>query len=115
VGAFRTFTAPEKPVVPARDGYPVGLVVQADGDPMDHYAGGVAMAERLGHHLITVEDSGDHEIYALLGNAHVDDLVNDYLVDGVLPPPRVSVPGTTPRPDIPADPVPSDVQRSTSA
>lgn len=115
VGAFRTFTAPEKPVVPVRDGYPVGLVVQADGDPMDHYAGGVAMAERLGHHLITVEDSGDHEIYALLGNAHVDALVHHYLVDGVLPPPRVNVPGTTARPDIPVDPVPSHAQRSPSA
>ncbi|MGA4867679.1 alpha/beta fold hydrolase [Streptomyces lavendulocolor] len=115
VGAFRTFTAPEEPVVPARDGYPVGLVVQADGDPMDHYAGGVAMAERLGHHLITVEDSGDHEVYALLGNPHVDDLVDAYLVDGVLPPPRVSVPGTTPRPDIPADPEVTNPRRSTSA
>lgn len=112
VGAFRTFTAPEQPTVLARDGYPVGLVVQADGDPMDHYAGGVAMAERLGHHMITVADSGDHEIYALLGNPHVDELVHRYLTEGVLPPARVSVPGTTQRPDIPAD---DDVQESEQA
>ncbi|MEC4017656.1 alpha/beta fold hydrolase [Streptomyces sp. H27-D2] len=103
VGAFRTFEAAEEPVRPARDGYPVGLVVQADGDPMDHYAGGVAMAELLGHHLITVEDSGDHEVYALVGNPHVDAYVNRYLAEGELPEPRVSVPGTAARPDVPAD------------
>lgn len=103
VGAFRTFTAPEQPVALVRKGYPVGLVVQADGDPMDHYAGGVAMAERLGHHLVTIEDSGDHEVYALAGNPHVDEIVSRYLVTGELPPPRISVPGTTRRPDIPAD------------
>ncbi|MDN3295392.1 alpha/beta fold hydrolase [Streptomyces ficellus] len=103
VGAFRTFEAPEPPTVLTRDGYPAGLVVQADGDPMDHYAGGVAMAERLGHHLLTVEDSGEHEVYVLGGNPHVDTLVHRYLVDGVLPPSRASCPGRTPRPHIPAD------------
>jgi hypothetical protein len=75
--------------------------VQADGDPMDHYAGGVAMAERLGHHLVTVEDSGDHEVYALIRNAEVDGHVNRYLVDGVLPAPRTVCRGTTARPDVP--------------
>jgi pimeloyl-ACP methyl ester carboxylesterase len=104
VGAFRTFEAPEAPAVLTRDGYPAGLVVQADGDPMDHYAGGVAMAERLGHHLLTVEDSGEHEVYVLGGNPHVDEVVHRYLVDGVLPPARVSCPGRVPRPDVPADP-----------
>ncbi|GHH52460.1 alpha/beta hydrolase [Lentzea cavernae] len=103
VGAFRTFSAPEPPVEIKRDGYPVGLIVQADGDPLDHYAGGVAMAERLGHHLITVEDSGDHEVYALVGNAELDAIVHRYLTDGDLPPARTSVPGTTARPAVPAD------------
>ncbi len=103
VGAFRAFEAPEEPTVIARDGYPVGLIVQADGDPMDHYDGGVAMAELLGHHLLTVEDSGEHEVYVLGGNPHVDEIVHAYLVDGVLPPPRSSCPGRTPRPDVPAD------------
>ncbi|GAB2840661.1 alpha/beta fold hydrolase [Lentzea nigeriaca] len=103
VGAFRTFELREEPAAITRDGYPVGLVVQADGDAMDHYAGGVAMADRLGSHLITVEDSGDHEVYALCANPHVDALVNRYLVDGELPGRRTVVPGTTPRPDIPAD------------
>ncbi|WP_461028237.1 alpha/beta fold hydrolase [Streptomyces sparsus] len=104
VGAFRTFQPLEPPVTVERKGYPVGLVVQADGDPLDHYAGGVAMAERLGHHLLTVEDSGDHEVYALAGNPDVDAVVDRYLADGELPPGDVTVPGTTPRPDVPADP-----------
>ncbi|WP_369389941.1 alpha/beta fold hydrolase [Streptomyces sp. CG1] len=104
VGAFRAFQPAEPPVVPVRDGYPVGLVVQADGDPMDHYAGGVAMAERLGHHLLTVEDSGEHEVYVLGGNPYVDAVVHRYLVDGELPAPRATCPGRTPRPDIAADP-----------
>ncbi|MFJ9694841.1 alpha/beta fold hydrolase [Kitasatospora sp. NPDC101183] len=103
VGAFRTFTAPEAPVKVENAGYPVGLIVQADGDPLDHYAGGVAMAERLGHRLLTVEDSGDHEVYALAGNPHVDALVDLYLVTGELPPVGTAVPGTTSRPDVPAD------------
>ncbi|MFC9231668.1 alpha/beta fold hydrolase [Streptomyces decoyicus] len=103
VGAFRTFTAPERPVPLTREGYPAGLVVQADGDPMDHYAGGVAMAERLGHRLVTVEDSGDHEVFVLSGNAQVDAHVHRYLVHGTLPPARTGVPGTAARPDLPAD------------
>ncbi|RVU16064.1 alpha/beta fold hydrolase [Streptomyces antnestii] len=103
VGAFRAFEAPEEPVALTRDGYPVGLIVQADGDPMDHYDGGVAMAERLGHHLLTVEDSGEHEVFVLGGNPHVDAVVHAYLVDGTLPPARSACPGRTPRPDVPAD------------
>jgi pimeloyl-ACP methyl ester carboxylesterase len=103
VGAFRTFTAPEEPAALVRDGYPVGLVVQADGDPMDHYAGGVAMAERLGHHLITVDDSGEHEVYARCGNSDLDTIVHRYLVTGELPPPRTTCASATRRPDIPAD------------
>ncbi|MFE3519041.1 alpha/beta fold hydrolase [Streptomyces sp. NPDC059166] len=103
VGAFRAFESPEPPVELTRDGYPTGLIVQADGDPMDHYDGGVAMAGLLGHHLLTVEDSGEHEVYVLGGNPHVDEVVHAYLADGVLPPARSGCPGRTPRPAIPAD------------
>ena len=103
VGAFRTFENLEEPTYLERSGYPVGLCVQADGDQYDRYEGGVAMAERRGHHLVVVEDSGDHEVYAFVGNEALDDIVNAYLVDGVLPEKRVTVPGSTPRPDIPAD------------
>lgn len=103
VGAFRTFTPPEPPAVVGRADYPTGLVVQSDGDPMDHWEGGVAMAETLGHHLILVEDSGEHEIYRLCGNAEVDAHVDRYLVDGILPPRRTTCAGATPRPAIPRD------------
>ncbi|WP_432154717.1 alpha/beta fold hydrolase [Streptomyces tricolor] len=104
VGAFRTFQSPEPPTVLARDGYPTGLVVQADGDPMDHREGGEALAELLGHHLITVEDSGDHEVYVLSGsNPRLEAYVERYLVDGVLPPARVSVPGARQAPPVPED------------
>jgi hypothetical protein len=60
------------------------------------------MAERLGHPLILVTDSGAHEIYRLGGNPQVDALVDAYLVDGELPPARVECPGEA-RPSIPAD------------
>ncbi|MDQ0832546.1 pimeloyl-ACP methyl ester carboxylesterase [Streptomyces achromogenes] len=104
VGAFRTFRSPEPPTVLARDGYPAGLVVQADGDPMDHREGGEALAERLGHHLILVEDSGEHEVYVLSGsNPRLEAYVEGYLVDGVLPPARVGVPGVRQAPPVPED------------
>ncbi|GAB2862543.1 alpha/beta hydrolase [Actinocorallia aurea] len=102
VGAFRTFQPPEPPTRPVRDGYPVGLIVQADGDPMDSYEGAVAMAELLGHHLVTLTDSGEHEVYGLGGpNPALDRIVEDYLIGGVLPAPRVSVPAGRPAPPIP--------------
>ncbi|MFJ9425139.1 alpha/beta fold hydrolase [Streptomyces sp. NPDC101249] len=103
VGAFRTFEPAEPPTVLRRDGYPQGLVVQADGDPMDHYAGGVAMAELLGHRLLTVTDSGEHEIYVLGANPRVDEVVHRYLVDGVLPAEDTTCRGAAARPGIPAD------------
>ncbi|MFC8870500.1 alpha/beta fold hydrolase [Streptomyces sp. NPDC057148] len=102
VGAFRSFTPPESPVRPAGEGLAPGLVVHADGDPTDHYEGGAAMAARLGYRLITVADSGQHEIYALNGNPVVDALVDAYLVDGVLPEDTVCT-STVGRPDVPAD------------
>nr|WAS29220.1 putative tripeptidylaminopeptidase [Streptomyces sp.] len=102
VGAFRTFTPPERPVELSARGYPAGLVVHAEGDPTDHYEGGAAMAARLGHRLITVADSGQHEIYGFVRNPDVDRLVEGYLVDGVLPD-DTSCPSTVSRPDVPAD------------
>ncbi|MFC8858588.1 alpha/beta fold hydrolase [Streptomyces sp. NPDC057144] len=102
-GAFRTFTPPEPPTRLVRDGYPAGLVVHADGDPVDHYPGGVALARRLGHRLVTVADSGQHEIYAFQRNKQVDEVVEAYLVDGVLPEGDVTCPSTVARPDLPED------------
>ncbi|MGW6540030.1 alpha/beta fold hydrolase [Streptomyces sp. NPDC055051] len=103
VGTFRTFTAPEPTVTVTGGDFPVGIVVQSEGDIMDHYAGGVAMAERLGHHLITVADSGEHEIYVLGANQRVDTLVDAYLTRGELPPARTTVAGAAPRPAVSPD------------
>jgi pimeloyl-ACP methyl ester carboxylesterase len=105
VGAFRTFTPPEPPVRLTGEGLSPGLVVHAEGDPTDHYEGGAEMARRLGYRLITVADSGQHEIYALNGNPGVDALVDAYLVDGVVPEDTVCA-STVSRPDVPADGAP---------
>ncbi|WNV83450.1 alpha/beta hydrolase [Umezawaea sp. Da 62-37] len=94
---FRSFTPPGPMVQLKRDGYPVGLVVQAEGDSQTQYEGGPAMASRLGDNLITVLDEGKHGLYAS-GNACVDAAVDHYLVDGVLPASSSTCPGD-PRPD----------------
>lgn len=102
VATFASFEPPEPPVSVGRDGYPEGVVVQADADPWDYYLGGQALAERLGHRLVMVEDSGAHEVYALSGNRDVDAHVHRYLLHGILPPLGTVCPGD-PRPGIPAD------------
>jgi pimeloyl-ACP methyl ester carboxylesterase len=94
---FRTFTPPEPMVALKRDGYPVGVVVQAEGDTQTQYEGGPAMATLLGDNLITVVDEGKHGIYGG-GNACVDAAVDRYLVDGVLPGSSSTCPGDA-RPD----------------
>ncbi len=96
--AFRSFTPPEPAVALKRDGYPVGVIVQAEGDTQTQYESGPAMAERLGHNLVTVRDEGKHGLYGS-GNACVDRVVNRYLIDGVLPPSSSYCPGD-PRPDV---------------
>ncbi|MFJ6674260.1 alpha/beta hydrolase [Actinosynnema sp. NPDC091369] len=96
--AFRSFTPPEPAVTLKRAGYPVGVVVQAEGDTQTQYESGPAMAERLGHNLITVRDEGKHGLYGS-GNACVDRAVNRYLIDGILPASSSYCPGD-PRPDV---------------
>ncbi|MGZ3147696.1 alpha/beta hydrolase [Lentzea chajnantorensis] len=98
---FRSFTPPEPPVRLARAGYPVGIVVQAEGDTQTQYAGGPAMARRLGHNLITVLDEGKHGLYNG-GNTCVDRKVNRYLIDGALPGSSSECLGD-PRPNVPKD------------
>ncbi|RKT53242.1 alpha/beta hydrolase [Saccharothrix australiensis] len=93
---FRSFTPPEPPVELRRDGYPIGVVVQAEGDTQTQYESGPAMASRLGHSLITVRDEGRHGIYGG-ANKCVNAAVDRYLVDGVLPDSSSACPGD-PRP-----------------
>ncbi len=95
--AFRTFTPPEPMVALKRDGYPVGVVVQAEGDTQTQYESGPAMAAALGDNLITVRDEGKHGVYGS-GNACVDAAVDRYLLDGVLPGSSSTCPGD-PRPN----------------
>ncbi|MFE9745936.1 alpha/beta fold hydrolase [Saccharothrix saharensis] len=96
--AFRSFTPPEPAVALKREGYPVGVIVQAEGDTQTQYESGPAMAERLRHNLVTVRDEGKHGLYGS-GNACVDRAVNRYLVDGILPASSSYCPGD-PRPDV---------------
>ncbi|MEU4739593.1 alpha/beta hydrolase [Actinosynnema sp. NPDC023658] len=96
--AFRSFTPPEPAVELKRDGYPVGVVVQSEGDTQTQYESGPAMAERLRDNLVTVLDEGRHGLYGS-GNACVDRAVNRYLVNGVLPPSSSACPGD-PRPTV---------------
>ncbi|MFB9433199.1 alpha/beta fold hydrolase [Streptoalloteichus tenebrarius] len=97
--SFRSFTPPERPVDLKRDGYQTGLVIQADGDTQTQYDGGPAMAQRLRNHLISVADEGTHGFYGF-GNACVNRHVERYLIDGVLPPTRVTCAGEA-RPNVP--------------
>jgi pimeloyl-ACP methyl ester carboxylesterase len=106
-GTFRSFVPPEPPTPITGPAPTRGLVVRSDGDPIDHPDGAAAMARRLGHRLVTVLDSGEHEIYAFSANPGVDAVVERYLLDGVLPDTDVCVPGTRTRPDVPADPRPA--------
>jgi pimeloyl-ACP methyl ester carboxylesterase len=96
---FRSFTPPEAPV-DVRRSYPTGVVVQGEADTQTPYDGGVAMAVRLGHQLVSVADDGNHAQY--LQNPCAQAAVDRYLVDGVLPGTRTVCPGE-PRPDVPAD------------
>ena len=97
---FRSFTPPEKLVPLRRDGYPTGVVIQADGDPATQYDGGPAMAAALHDQLISVRDSGRHTHYGT--NPCVTDRVDAYLIDGILPPSRSEC-ADEPRPNVPAD------------
>jgi pimeloyl-ACP methyl ester carboxylesterase len=98
--AFRSFTPPEKLIALQRKGYPTGIVIQADGDPATGYAGGPAMAAALNNHLISIRDDGNHGHYG--NNECVTERIDNYLINGVLPPSRSECTGP-PRPTVPAD------------
>jgi hypothetical protein len=95
---FRSFTPAEPVVRLKREGYPVGVVVQAEGDTQTQYESGPAMARQLNDNLITVLDEGRHGLYGG-GNACVDKKINNYLIEGVLPPSSSTCAGD-PRPSV---------------
>lgn len=97
---FRSFTPTDKVTDLKRAGYPTGVVIQAEGDTQTAYPGGPAMADRLRDSLITVTDDGGHGQYG--NNDCVSDLVDRYLVGGVVPATRATCAGGQ-RPDVPPD------------
>lgn len=100
--AFRTDQRPGRLPAIKRAQYPVGLVVQGEGDPQTAYGNGEVMAEVVGHSLISVSNEGGHGQYNM-DNACVDAKVNAYLLDGVLPGSRVVCATANPPADVPAD------------
>nr|WP_225954997.1 alpha/beta hydrolase [Kibdelosporangium phytohabitans] len=79
------------PVLDGKGAAPV-LIVQSENDPATPIEGArKAHTAFRDSRLLTVTGEGDHGIYGM-GNKAVDKIVNDYLVDGVVPADR-SVPG----------------------
>ncbi|SMD05081.1 alpha/beta fold hydrolase [Kibdelosporangium aridum] len=106
---FRSFTPPERITDLKRNGYPTGLVVQAEFDPSTQYDGGPAMAAKLNNSLISIADEGAHGLYGR--NDCATKKINEYLIGGVLPGSRVTCPGA-PRPNVPVDGLATQSSRS---
>ncbi|MGV9297048.1 alpha/beta hydrolase [Amycolatopsis sp. NPDC003676] len=67
-------------------GVPPVVIVQSEHDPATPIEGArKAHAEFQNSRLLTVAGEGDHGIYGIGGNKAVDKVVDDYLVDGVVP------------------------------
>jgi pimeloyl-ACP methyl ester carboxylesterase len=82
--AFWPVRPAEAPTV-VRNGRPA-LIVGADGDPATPYPGQQSMHRALtGSRMVTLHGRFAHGQYLVAGNSCVDDTVNRYLVDGVLP------------------------------
>ncbi|HEY8371345.1 MAG TPA: alpha/beta hydrolase [Pseudonocardiaceae bacterium] len=83
---------------PDGKGVPPVLMVQSENDPATPMEGAVRAHRAFANsRMLTVTDEGDHGIYAS-GNACVDDVVEAYLVDGVVPRRDLTCPGL-PLPD----------------
>ncbi|PXY31591.1 alpha/beta hydrolase [Prauserella muralis] len=81
------------------EGVPPVLIVQSEHDPATPIEGARRAHEAFeGSRMLTITDEGDHGIYAG-GNACADDVVEDYLVDGVVPPDRTCPGMPLPVPD----------------
>jgi pimeloyl-ACP methyl ester carboxylesterase len=78
----------ERPAPLTAEGYPV-LVLNATLDPATPAAGGRRVFERLTDGYLIEMEGGPHIIYGR-GNACVDDLVTDFLVDDAVPAERVT-------------------------
>ncbi len=81
--AFWPVPPTSQPHVPQFAGLPPTLVISTTGDPATPYQAGVDLAKQLKGSLLTFR--GTQHTVALTGVACVDDIVNRYFVDGVLP------------------------------
>ena len=76
---------PPVPLEPvSAPGTPPILVVSTTGDPATPYESGVAVAERLETGVLVTNEGDGHGVVGN-GKACIDDLVAEYLVDGVVP------------------------------
>ncbi|HTI28163.1 MAG TPA: alpha/beta hydrolase [Kutzneria sp.] len=74
------------PTPNGRDLPPI-LMVQDTHDPATPYEGAVLAHKAFANsRLLTVQGQGDHGVYASTGNACVDNTVESFIVDGVVPP-----------------------------
>ncbi|GAA4031794.1 alpha/beta hydrolase [Allokutzneria multivorans] len=77
-------------------GLPPTLIVQSVHDPATAIEGTRRAHKAFaGSRMITVTDEGDHGLYAAnpaVGNPDLDKVINQYLIDGVVPP-NMTVPG----------------------
>jgi pimeloyl-ACP methyl ester carboxylesterase len=89
---------------PTGAGVPPVLMVQTERDPATPIEGALTAHQHFaGSRLLTVIDEGDHGSYALGGNECVNDVVEAYLVDGVLPEVGRTCPGQPIPPPAPVD------------
>jgi pimeloyl-ACP methyl ester carboxylesterase len=72
---------------PSGRSLPPILMVQDTHDPATPYEGAVLAHKAFANsRLLTVQGQGDHGVYASTGNACVDNTVESFIVDGVVPP-----------------------------
>ncbi|MGH3940450.1 MAG: alpha/beta hydrolase [Pseudonocardiaceae bacterium] len=88
---------------PNGQGVPPVLMVQNERDPATPIEGALRARDGFaGARLLTVTDEGDHTTYASSSpNTCVNDAVEDYLLDGVVPEGDTSCPGNPIPPPIP--------------
>ncbi|MER7015503.1 alpha/beta hydrolase [Saccharopolyspora sp. NPDC000359] len=100
VAPCRSWHAPaQQPLAITGEDLPPILLINSEHDVATPLRGAQEMHRSLPSSvLVTERDAGKHGVWAVAGNAEVDRIGSDYLVNGVLPPEDVVVPGH-PEPD----------------
>ncbi|MGH9034953.1 MAG: alpha/beta hydrolase [Acidimicrobiia bacterium] len=96
--------------VPNGIGVPPVLMVQTERDPATPMEGARRAAQGFaGARLLTVVGDGDHATYAIRGNECVDNTVEAYLIDGIVPAEGATCPGLPVPPPVPLAGDPDEV------